>query len=217
MLKTKWYWTLAAFVILCVGSFIFFRPKPRLEPIKIYKVVTPGLKPSPAKTDTEIAEIAIPPGHEHGHSHNTDSHSHMVETPTNSDRYDWLDDNSFDLALSKNDPWKQTYPEGESTDETGDTYPPRDWYKTEDPALYIVYLQAQLIKQFGDIPEVHTFVDFEERRRFGISIKDADEYLSFLKAQYTLWPIEETRETLETLEKRIEAGANIVFGPMEVP
>ena len=83
--------------------------------------------------------------------------------------------------------------------------------------LYIEYLQAQLIKQFGDIPEVHTFVAFREKMQFRLPIKDADEYRSFLKAQYTLWPMEETRETLETLGKRIEAGVNVVFGPMESP
>lgn len=213
MLKRKWYWALAVFAILCVSSFIFFRPKPRLEPIKIYKAVTPGLKPSPAKKRTEIAKVATP----RGHNHNVDSRTHPVETPTSGNKYDWRNDDVFDSTISNSAPWKQTYPESESTGDTDNTYPPPDWYKTEDPALYIEYLQAQLIKQFGDIPEVHTFVAFREKMQFRLPIKDADEYLRFLEAQYALWPMEETRETLETLEKRIKAGANIVFGPMEAP
>lgn len=221
MLKRKWYCVLTAFLILCVGSFIFFRPKPRLEPIKIYKTVTPVLKSSPAKTNTASAKIATPHGHDHGHSHDHTegavSHSHSVETNTSGDGYDWPDDNAFDSTLPKSDPWKQTYPEDASTDDANDTYPPRDWYKTEDPVLYIEYLQAQLIKQFGDIPEIHTFVAFREKIQFKIPIKDADEYLNFLKVQYTLWPMEETRETLETLEKQMAEGVNIVFGPMEAP
>lgn len=219
MLKRKWYWVLPAFIVLCLSSFILFRPKPQLEPLKIYKAVAPAPKPSPTETDMEETEIATQ--HEHGHSHDhTDgavSHSYTVENNTGGDRYDWQDDNAFDSTVSESDPWKQIYPEGESTDNTDDTYPPRDWYKTEDPVLYIEYLQAQLIKQFGDIPEVHTVVAFEERRKLGIPIKDADEYLSFLRAQYSLWPEEVTLTTLKTLEKQIAEGVDIVFGPMEAP
>ena len=210
----KWYWALAAFVILCIGCFLIFKPEPSLEPVKTYKVVTPAPKPSPTETNREGTEATQ---HSHDHSHDPASHSHTAETTTNGNRYDWRNDNAFDSTLSESDPWKQTYPEGKSTDDADDIYPPRDWYKTEDPALYIEYLQAQLIKQFGDVPEVHTFVDFEERRRYGIPIKDADEYLNFLKAQYSLWPKEITLETLKTLEKQIAQGETITFGPMEAP
>ncbi len=178
--KSKRLVVIAGLLAIGVVSFVLLRPKPQLEPLTIYKAVTPAPKPSPTETNRERTETTQ---QSHDHPHDPVLHSHAAETTTNGDRYDWLDDNSFGPALSKNDPWKQIYPEGESTDNADDTYPPRDWYKTEDPALYIEYLQAQLIKQFGDIPEVHTFVDFEERRRFGIPIKDADEYLNFLTAQ----------------------------------
>ena len=62
---------------------------------------------------------------------------------------------------------------------------------------------------------VHTFVAFREKGKLGIPIKDVDEYLSFLRAQYTLWPMEKTRKTLENLENSIAAGVNIVFGSVE--
>ena len=130
---------------------------------------------------------------------------------------DWRDDSGFDLPFPQNDPWAGIYPGSEPTDDADDTYPPRDWHKTEDPALWIEYLQAQLIKQFGDIPEVHTFVAFREKGKLGIPIKDVDEYLNFLRAQYTLWPMEETLKTLENLENRMAEGVNIVFGPVEAP
>ena len=216
MFKRKWHWALAAFVVFCLGSFIVFTPKPGVEPLKVYKTVTPRPKPSPTETKIERTE---PAQHRHDHPHGPALHSHTAETPKSADGYDWRDDDddAFVSTFPKRDPWKQTYPEREPTDETDENYPPRDWYKTEDPALYIEYLQAQLIKQFGDIPEVQTFVAFRERMQLGIPIKDADEYLSFLKAQYTLWPMEETRETLETLEKQMAEGANIVFVPMETP
>lgn len=133
----KWYWTLAVFVILCIGGFLIFKPKTQLEPIKTYKAVTPV----PKSSSTEASRIIDPDhrhDHRHDHPHGPASHSHAVETATNGNGYDWRDDNAFDSTLSKSDPWKQTYPEDESTDDTDDTYPPRDWYKTEDPVLYII-------------------------------------------------------------------------------
>ena len=214
MLTRRWYSVSAALVILSIGGLLFLKPKPSLEPVKTYKAVTPTAKPRLTET-TGKTEITTQHEHDHGHSHdhnhNIDSHSHTIETSTSRDQYDWQNDSSLDSTLSKNDPWKQTYSESKSTDDADDTYPPRDWYKTEDPALYIEYLQAQLIKQFGDIPEVHTFVDYEEKRKFGIPIKDVDEYLNFLKAQYTLWPVEETLKTLENLQKEIAEGKKFIF------
>lgn len=220
MFKGKWRWMFTAVIVLCLGSIAFFlKSKTEIqEPVKIYKVVPPTAKPISTKEKADLSsKYDHEGGHSYDHTHSNTSHSHAVETDTSEDGYDWRDDRTFDSTFSESDPWKQTYPEGKSTDNAHDPYPPRDWYKTEDPVLYIEYLQAQLIKQFGDIPEVHTFVAFQERRKFGIPIKDADEYLGFLKAQYSLWPKEVTLETLETLEKQIAAGEVIIFGPMEAP
>ena len=217
MLTRNWCWILAALVVIGIGSFQILRPKEPLETIKIYKTVTPAPKPSPAQTNENGAASPAANGHSHDHPHGTAPHSHTTEPTTRGDGYDWRDDSAFDSTLLNEDPWQQTYPESEPIDNAGDTYPPRDWHKTENPALWIEYLQAQLIKQFGDIPEVHTFVAFREKGKFGIPIKDVDEYLNFLKAQYTLWPMEETRKTLENLENRMAEGVNIVFGPVESP
>ena len=177
----------------------------------------PDPKLTPAQTNENETASPAPHGHshDHPHPHDTAPHSHATEPTTTSEGYDWRDDSGFDLSFPQNDPWAGIYPEDEPTDNADGTYPPRDWHKTEDPALWIEYLQAQLIKQFGDIPEVHTFVAFREKGKFGIPIKDVDEYLNFLKAQYTLWPMEETRKTLENLENSIAAGVNIVFRPVE--
>jgi hypothetical protein len=219
MLTRNWYWILAALVVIGIGSFQILRPKEPLETIKIYKTVTPAPKPSPVQTNADATASPAVHGHNHDypHPHGTASHSHDIELTTTSSAYDWRDDSGFDLPFAQNDPWAGIYPGGEPTDDADDTYPPRDWHKTEDPALWIEYLQAQLIKQFGDIPEVHTFVVFREKGKLGIPIKDADEYLTFLRAQYTLWPMEETLKTLENLENRMAEGVNIVFGPVESP
>ena len=108
----------------------------------------------------------------------------------------------FEAPSAEADPWKQTYTQetdAESSEETNDeTYPPRDWYKTEDPELFIEYFRAQLIKQFGDIEEVHIVVDREEKRKLGIPVT-LDEQISFLEAQYYLWPDDNTLEALKSL------------------
>ena len=206
-----------AFLALGIVSFILSRSKPQLEPIKIYKSVTPGPKPIPTETNMERTEIATPhwrdQGHSHDHSHNTD-----LPSPSGND-YDWQDDSAFDTALTKGDPWKQIYPKGKSTDDADDTYPPRDWYKTEDPGLFIQYFQDQLIKQFGDIPQVYTIVEMERKTRLGVPIKNVDEYTDFLKAQYHLWPDETTLHTLKDLQKAMRDGIKIVFtaNPPENP
>ncbi len=219
MLTKNWYWILAAFVVIGIGSFQILRPKAPLETIKIYKTVTPTPKPSPDQTskDERTSSAARGHSHDHPHPHGTALHSHDIEPTTTSGSSDWRDDGAFDFPFPQSDPWAGIYPESESTDDADGTYPPRDWYKTEDPALWIEYLEAQLIKQFGNIPEVHTFVAFREKGKLGIPIKDVDEYLNFLRAQYTLWPMEKTLKTLENLENSMAEGVNIVFGPVEAP
>ena len=142
------------------------------EPIKVYKVVTPTSKPAPPiEADAEKMATAAQHEHDHnhGHSHETVPHSHTEEISSGSSGSDWRDDSAFESSSPKVDPWKQTYPEQEVTDATDDTYPPRDWYKTEDPELRAEYLYAQLLKQFGDTPEVQAIGDYELKVARGIS------------------------------------------------
>ena len=203
MFKRKWYWAPAAVVVLCIsGIVLFLKPKTETqEPIKIYKAVTPDPKTSPTK-ETGKEETGITPSHNHdhnhGHSHETVPHFHAEETNISSSEYNWRDDSVSDVTLPKSDPWKQTHPESETTDTADDTYPPKDWYKTEVPELFIKYFRAQLIKQFGDVEEVHIVVDREEKRKLGIPVT-LDEQINFLAAQYYLWPDDNTLKTLKSL------------------
>ena len=173
MFKRKWHWILAA-VVLCIGGIVLvFKSKTETqEPIKIYKAVTVDPETNPIKgTNKEETSITTSHSHDrnhdhsHAHSHETAPHSHAEETNSHNGEYDWQDDGVFDVTLPKSDPWKQTHPESEPTDTADDIHPPRDWYKTEDPELFIKYFRAQLIKQFGDIEEVHTIADREEKER----------------------------------------------------
>lgn len=199
--------------IFSTGAFLFLKNNAPQESVIIYKTT----QPTPKQRQTDAGNDATHPGHEHNHDHPHDhaSHSHTTENASNNRAYDWREDNGLDLPRPEEDLWKHTYTHGDGAESTdnGDkeTYPPQDWYNTEDPALYIQYLRAQLIKQFGDIPQVHIFVEWREKRKQGIPIRNAEEYITFLEAQYYLWPSATTLHTLETLRNEKANGVRIIF------
>ena len=213
MFKRKWHWILAAVVVLCFsGIVLFLKPKTETqEPIKIYKAVTPDPKTRSIK-ETGKEETDITPSHSHdhnhGHSHEAVPHFHAEETNINSSEYDWRDDSAFDDALLKSDPWKQTHPESETTDPADDTYPPRDWYKTEDPELRAEYFYAQLLKQFGDISEVHTVGEYNLNVAKGVP-QTLGEIEAYLEANYHLFPNEKTKKAIEDFHKIKALGATM--------
>ena len=200
MLRRKWYWVLAGLVILGIGSFVLFRPKAQLKGIKIYKTVTPAPRSSQSEANMEKTNSPAAPGHDHAHNHDTASHSHSVElvTSSSSEKYNWWDDSLFDSPKPNVDPWKQTYPEEEPGDDTDDTYPPRNWHKTKDPALYTEYYRAQLIKQFGDVPQAYTIAELDGKMQAEIPMT-LDEHIELNQALYDLWPNQGTMGTLEML------------------
>lgn len=63
-----------------------------------------------------------------------------------------------------------------------------------------IYFRAQLIKQFGDHPEVHTLADTTLKIRQNIPLT-RDEYIADLETQYALWPDPRTLRVLEEVEK----------------
>ena len=136
--------------------------------------------------------------------------AHGEETNTNSGEYDWRDNSAFDVLLPKSDPWEQSPPVSEPTDAVDDTYPPKDWYKTEDPELRAEYLYAQLTKQFGDTPEVQAIGDYELKVARGIP-PTLEEYTDYLEAHYHLFPNKQNRQTLDNLRKAIASGNEIIF------
>ena len=63
-------------------------------------------------------------------------------------------------------------------------------------------LLVGLLKRFGDIPEVHTFLELK-RKMFKNEPFTLDERIAYTTAQYHLWPHPETKKTLEIfLERR---------------
>lgn len=212
MVKRKWYWVLAAFVFLCIGSFVLFKPKAPLEPITIYRA-TPAPKSSQQQTDTETETVSRHP-REHTYGHDHSSHAHTVETFPSIDTYDWRNDNAFDAPQAKTDPWKQTYAsDAEKPDDADlEIYPPPDWYKTEDPVLRAEYYGAQMLKQFGDIPEVHTVSDWERKKAMG-RILTHEELIIYLEALYHLFPREGTLNTLNYHRELRAKGVEVKMIP----
>lgn len=215
MFKRKWHWILVVVVVLGIGGIaLFLKPKTETqEPIKIYKVVAPAPKTSSTKeTNMEEPDITTPHSHDHshGHSHETAPHFHTEDANTNSGEYDWRDDRAFDSTVEKNDPWNQTNQGPEAAQTTDETYPPRDWHKTKDPELFAEYFYAQLLKQFGDIPEVHIIGQHQLNMAKNLPIS-IDKYIEYLEASHTLWPHEKTSKLIDDLQKDKAEGVEWVF------
>lgn len=80
---------------------------------------------------------------------------------------------------------------------------PTNWEQTKDGELRAKYYHAHLLKQFGNIPEVH-IVAAREREKIltGVIVfKTTDEMVDFQKAQYALWPTKHNRDSLERVLK----------------
>ena len=172
----------------------FLRERTPLEPIKVYKTTQSTPKQHSLQTDTDATQPPITHEHGHDHPHEHDIHNHAAVPTTKQEKYDWRDESTFDTPPPKNDPWKQTEQETEVAD-AADTYPPKDWYKTEDPVLRAEYYGAQMLKQFGDTPEVRTVSDWELNEAMGIT-PTHDELITYLEALYHLFPRERTLNTL---------------------
>ena len=65
-----------------------------------------------------------------------------------------------------------------------------------DPDEYADMIRVGLLEQFGDIPDVHTFVELTRKIKKQETLS-LDERIDFTRAQYALWPDVRTQETLE--------------------
>lgn len=77
---------------------------------------------------------------------------------------------------------------------------PENWEQTEDPVVFTKYFRAQLLKRFGNIPEVHTVANMELKRRQGPALTH-DEQITYLKALYKLSPDERILTALANNEQ----------------
>ena len=71
--------------------------------------------------------------------------------------------------------------------------PPPNWPETEDPELRKKYYFAQLLKQFGDIPELRYIIVFDLKPKDNITLEQA---IALSKAMYRLFPNTENLKAL---------------------
>ena len=71
--------------------------------------------------------------------------------------------------------------------------PPPNWYETEDPELHNKYYFAQLLKQFGDIPELRYIIVFDLKPKDNITIEQA---IAWAEAMHRLFPSTENLKAL---------------------
>ena len=77
--------------------------------------------------------------------------------------------------------------------------------ETDDPELFANIFREQLIKQFGDIPEVDIVVEGEKKLMFGgfRLPDDADEYVAYHEALYVLFPNASVLQNLESAREEV--------------
>ncbi|MCG9131987.1 hypothetical protein J5I95_09935 [Candidatus Poribacteria bacterium] len=75
--------------------------------------------------------------------------------------------------------------------------PPSDWYETEDSELRNKYYFAQLLKQFGDIPELRYIIVFDLKPKDNITLEQA---IAWSEAMYRLFPSTENLKALRDIQ-----------------
>ncbi len=116
--------------------------------------------------------------------------------------YDWQQDEALLVEKAPSaDPWEeyfQTQQDAEinaENSEAHETNPYPNWPNATDPYERTEGKRWSLIRQFGDIPEVHIIADTEFKMRSKLRYT-IDEKIGFLKALNTLWPNASTQKGL---------------------
>ena len=75
-----------------------------------------------------------------------------------------------------------------------DTQKQKIWRETDDPELFVKLYTETLMRQHGDIPEVHIVAEGQKKEKFGgwriATDANKKEYVEYLRAQYVLQPTE---------------------------
>ena len=135
-------------IVFVLGTHFFSPDQTSDAPITIYQSITPAVELHPLQTSEPTAQ-SLPP---HDRSQDPSSIPHSpdpaVGSSASQDNYDWRDDSTFRSQSLHKDPWQETSAQNLDVEpvhsEDAEIYPPRDWYKTEDPVLRAEYYRAQL-------------------------------------------------------------------------
>ena len=146
------------------------------------------LKPTPPSEPVKIYKAVPLPARK----------AHMLKTDTPTQDRE-IDDQTPETASTFGGPSES--PSAQTTDSTDmETALPHDWYKTEDPELHALYFYAQLLKQFGDIPEVRVLTAYNLNVAKGVP-QTLEELETYLQANYNLFPNEKNRRALNDFQQ----------------
>lgn len=117
---------------------------------------------------------------------------------TQSDVSDWQND---DAQPHRHPPQKDPWQSAED----------RKTLRREGPNITPEALRSQLVGRFGDIPEVHTFVELDQKRNQGQPLT-LDEYILYNESMNHLFPNKNTEQTIKKLKEiqQMHPSANIV-------
>ena len=114
-----------------------------------------------------------------------------IPTTTNTETQrhvkDWRDDNiDSHEHPHQRDPWQSAED--------------RKALRAEGPNVTVEELRSQLVERFGDIPEVHTFVEIRQRIQDGESLS-INEYVKYVESMNRLFPSKQNEQSIETLRQ----------------
>lgn len=71
-----------------------------------------------------------------------------------------------------------------------------EMHETDDPEVFAKLFREQLLKQFGDVPEVDIIVKVEKKAKAGEGVP-LDEFVDYAHAMFRLFPSEQTLRQLQ--------------------
>lgn len=179
-------------VLFCIGMTVYYQIAKRNFDNSLPQVPTTVVQPGDE----------APPG-DTSHPHE-ETRQGASATKRVLDDDDWRTDeeHAHSHTDTHGDPWTQLSSPEDDTMDTEEAYPPPNWRETLDPELYAEYYYAQLIKQFGDVPNIETLADSLAVGKFKLKAQipmTIDEAIAHAEASNTLWPSEDTQRSIENL------------------
>lgn len=116
---------------------------------------------------------------------------------TQDDGFNWQNDDvqSHRHPLQR-DPWQSAEP--------------RKPRRRTGPNVTPEQLRSQLVKRFGDIPEVHTFVELDQKQNQRQPLT-LDEYILYNESMNHLFPNTNTEQTIKMLKQMQAAGVPVTI------
>ena len=180
---------LSIFIYTEVGTKHFKKKEPKVDPITLSTTIEKEdtiKTPNGQDTRTNTAEDPVVPNNPEIGINETENRKPFPHFS------DWRDDeaSNHDEHTRDGDPWTDIIHQQNAKDRGAYIEDPENM----DIDELVKAERQQLIERFGDIPAVHTYTSLKPKV-LGKNIHP-DEEITFLKAQYALFPAESTRKSI---------------------